>query len=189
MTPVTRIIAGASRGRRLAVPAGRTTRPTSDRVREALFSSVESQLGSLAGLRVLDLYAGSGALGLEALSRGADHALLVESDARAAQVIRTNVAALGLAGARVVHASVQRTLTDPAEHPYGLVLADPPYTMAAYELTGTLSRLCGGWLVSEALVVVERPSRAVPLLWPDCLTGSGHRRYGETMLWYGRPAG
>jgi 16S rRNA (guanine966-N2)-methyltransferase len=186
---MTRIIAGAGRGRRLAVPAGRNTRPTSDRVREALFSSVESQLGSLAGLRVLDLYAGSGALGLEALSRGAGHALLVESDARAVRVIRTNIGALGLAGAQVVLASVERTLTDPPAEPYALVLADPPYAVAEEQLTAALSELCGGWLLPEALVVVERPSRMTPLLWPNCLTGSGHRRYGETMLWYGRPAG
>jgi 16S rRNA (guanine966-N2)-methyltransferase len=186
---VTRIIAGAGRGRRLAAPAGRDTRPTSDRVREALFSSVESRLGPLAGLRVIDLYAGSGALGLEALSRGAAHVLLVESDPRAVRVIQTNIAALGLAGAAVVPAPVERILRDPPGQRYGLVLADPPYPTSDDEITAVLSRLCGGWLLPEALVIVERSSRAAPLVWPDCLTGTGHRRYGETMLWYGRPAG
>jgi 16S rRNA (guanine966-N2)-methyltransferase len=186
---VTRIIAGAGRGRRLAVPAGRDIRPTSDRVREALFSSVESQLGPLAGLRVIDLYAGSGALGLEALSRGAEHVLLVESDARAVRVIQANVAALGLPGAAVVQASVERILRDAPAQRYGLVLADPPYPTSGDEITAVLSALCGGWLLPDALVVVERPSRAARLGWPDCLTGTGHRRYGETMLWYGRPAG
>jgi 16S rRNA (guanine966-N2)-methyltransferase len=186
---VTRIIAGARRGHRLAVPAGRYTRPTSDRVREALFSSVESQLGSLAGLRVLDLYAGSGALGLEALSRGAAHALLVESDVRAVRVIRTNVATLGLAGAEVCHAAVERTLREPPAQEYTLVLADPPYPMTEDEITAVLSLLCSEWLAPQALVAVERPSRATPLLWPACLAGTGHRRYGETTLWYGRPAG
>jgi 16S rRNA (guanine966-N2)-methyltransferase len=185
---VTRIIAGAGRGRKLAVPAGRDTRPTSDRVREALFSSVESQLGPLAGFRVIDLYAGSGALGLEALSRGAAHVLLVEFDARAVRVIQTNIAALGLPGAAVVPASVERTLRDPPGQRYGLVLADPPYPTSGDEITAVLSRLCEGWLLPEAVVIVERPSRATPLLWPDCLIGTGHRRYGETMLWYGRPA-
>jgi 16S rRNA (guanine966-N2)-methyltransferase len=186
---VTRIIAGAGRGRRLVVPPGRNTRPTSDRVREALFSSVEAQLGSLAGVRVADLYAGSGALGLEALSRGAAHALLVESDARAVRAIRTNITALGLAGARVVQASVERTLREPPAEKFAVVFADPPYAVAADVLTSELSLLCVGWLLPDALVVVERPSRAIPMLWPGCLTGTGHRRYGETMLWYGRPAG
>ena len=186
---MTRIIAGAARGRKLAVPAGRDTRPTSDRVREALFSSVESQLGPLAGLRVVDLYSGSGALGLEALSRGAAHVLLVESDPRAARVIQTNVGAIGLAGAEVVQASVERALRGSPVQRYRLVLADPPYSTSGDEITAVLARLCGGWLLPEALVVVERPSRATPLVWPDCLTGTGHRGYGETMLWYGRPAG
>jgi len=98
---VTRIIAGTAGGRRLAVPSGRGTRPTSDRAREGLFASVTAARGTLAGAAVLDLYAGSGAVGLEALSRGAARALLVEADPRAAAVIRANIAALGLAGARV----------------------------------------------------------------------------------------
>ncbi|HEY9375523.1 MAG TPA: 16S rRNA (guanine(966)-N(2))-methyltransferase RsmD [Jiangellaceae bacterium] len=186
---MTRIIAGSGRGRRLAVPAGRDVRPTSDRVREALFSTVESQLGSLAGRSVIDLYAGSGALGLEALSRGAAYALLVESDARAVRAIRANIASVGLSGAEVAHAAVQRTLRDPPAQQFDLVLADPPYTMAEDDLTTALSLLCDGWLRPDALVVVERPSRTTPLLWPACLMGTGHRRYGETMLWYGRPAG
>jgi 16S rRNA (guanine966-N2)-methyltransferase len=186
---VTRIIAGAARGRRLVVPAGRKTRPTSDRIREALFSSVESQLGSLAGLRVMDLYAGSGALGLEAVSRGAAHALLVESDARAVRAIRTNIAVLGLAGPTIVPAPVERMLRESPAQQSGLVFADPPYPTDEAEITTVLALLCRGWLSPDALVVVERPSRAAPLSWPDCLMGTGHRRYGETMLWYGRPAG
>jgi 16S rRNA (guanine966-N2)-methyltransferase len=186
---VTRIIAGAARGRRLVVPAGRKTRPTSDRIREALFSSVESQLGSLAGLRVMDLYAGSGALGLEAVSRGAAPALLVESDARAVRAIRTNIAVVGLAGPTIVPAPVERMLRESPAQQSELVFADPPYPMDEAEITRVLALLCRGWLSPDALVVVERPSRATPLSWPDCLMGTGHRRYGETMLWYGRPAG
>src|SRR5690606_41791448 len=96
---MTRIIAGTAGGRRLAVPRGRTTRPTSDRVREALFASVLSELGTLAGLRVLDLYAGSGAIGLEALSRGAAHALLVGAHRLAAAVVARSLAPPGLPGA------------------------------------------------------------------------------------------
>ncbi|MBU2075293.1 MAG: RsmD family RNA methyltransferase, partial [Actinobacteria bacterium] len=98
---MTRIIGGSAGGRRLETPRGEATRPTSDRVREALFSAVESWCGTLSGLRVLDLYAGSGALGLEACSRGADHALLVERDRRTAAVITANARTLGLPGARV----------------------------------------------------------------------------------------
>src|SRR6201986_3751625 len=107
---MTRVIAGQARGRRLQVPAGRTTRPTGDRVREAMFAAAGSILGSFAGTRVLDLYAGSGAAGLEALSRGAAHALLVESDARAAQLTRANIAAVGLDGAELVRDRVERLL-------------------------------------------------------------------------------
>ncbi|HXU96452.1 MAG TPA: 16S rRNA (guanine(966)-N(2))-methyltransferase RsmD, partial [Jiangellaceae bacterium] len=184
---VTRIIAGACRGRRLTVPPGRDTRPTSDRVREAMFSTIESELGPLSGLHVVDLYAGSGALGLEALSRGAEHALLVESEPRAVRAIRTNVAALGLP-AEVIHASVARTLAGPVLRPYDLALADPPYDLSDSELTAVLSQLSERWLHPDALVVVERSARIAALLWPDGLTGIKHRRYGDTMLWYGRSA-
>jgi len=107
---VTRIIAGAARGRRLAVPAGTATRPTSDRAREGLFATVTAVHGPLTGARVLDLYAGSGAAGLEALSRGAAKALLVESDRAAARVIRANIAAVGLPGARLVTGRVAAVL-------------------------------------------------------------------------------
>ena len=122
---MTRIIGGSAGGRRLETPRGEATRPTSDRVREALFSAVESWCGTLSGLRVLDLYAGSGALGLEACSRGADHALLVERDRRTAAVITANARTLGLPGARVVAASVGTVLASAPDRPYDLVLADP----------------------------------------------------------------
>ncbi|GAA3005531.1 RsmD family RNA methyltransferase [Streptosporangium longisporum] len=107
---MSRVIAGSAGGRRLAVPPGRGTRPTSDRAREGIFSTVGSLIGPLEGCAVLDLYAGSGALGLEALSRGADHVLLVESEARAVRTIRQNVASLGLDGARVAADRVERLL-------------------------------------------------------------------------------
>jgi 16S rRNA (guanine966-N2)-methyltransferase len=124
---VARVIAGEAGGRRLAVPAGRDTRPTSDRAREGLFATITSIAGPLAGARVLDLYAGSGAVGLEALSRGAEHVLLVEHDARALRVIRQNVEAIGLAGAEVLADRVERALArGPAGDPYDVVGADPP---------------------------------------------------------------
>lgn len=187
--PVTRIVAGAARGRRLVVPPGEGTRPTSDRVREAMFSALESELGAFAGLRVMDLYAGSGALGLEALSRGAAHVLLVESDARAVQSIRSNLAAVRLPGGEVVTTSVERALATSSSEPYDLVLADPPYALSGKEVARALTRLTGGWLHPRSVVVVERPTRAEPLDWPDGLAAVRERRYGETKLWYGRPAG
>ena len=154
-----------------------------------MFSALESQLGAFAGLHVLDLYAGSGALGLEALSRGAAHVRLVESDARAVQSIRSNLAVVRLPGGEVVPTSVERALATSPSEPYDLVLADPPYTLSGKEIAGTLARLAGGWLHRHAVVVVERPTRAEPLDWPDGLVAVRERRYGETKLWYGRPAG
>lgn len=154
-----------------------------------MFSSLESSFGAFAGLRVLDLYAGSGALGLEAVSRGAASALLVESDPAAVRVIRANVAATGLSNVEVRSSPVERVLTAPPAEPVEVVLADPPYTMSAGELTAVLSLLVAGWLAPEALVVVERPRRGAELGWPSGLVGERKSRYGETVLWYGRPAG
>ncbi|GAA3988031.1 16S rRNA (guanine(966)-N(2))-methyltransferase RsmD [Thermobifida alba] len=187
---MTRIIAGAAGGRRIAAPEGRATRPTSDRVREALFASVLSALGTLAGLRVLDLYAGSGAIGLEALSRGAAHALLVEADRRAAAVIRRNIARTGLAGARLVVDRVERVLARGAEDgPYDLVVADPPYSVGDDQVAAVLAALRDhGWLADDALVVVERSSRGDAFRWPDGYLEGKARQYGETSLWYGHAA-
>lgn len=184
---MTRVIGGAAGGRRLAVPRGTSTRPTSDRAREGLFASVLSELGSLAGKRVLDLYAGSGAVGLEALSRGAGHVLLVESDARTAAVIKSNVAVVGLSGATVVTDRAERLLSrppDPADR-YDLVFADPPYSVSAAAVTRVLTLLANGWLAGDALVVVERATRSGPLEWPPGYLPAKSRRYGEATFWYG----
>lgn len=188
---MTRVIAGVAGGRRLAVPAGRTTRPTSDRTREGLFGTVLAVLGSLADARVLDLYAGSGAVGLEALSRGASEALLVESDARAAAVIRSNIAALGLPGARLRRDRVARVLAGEVDGgPYDLVFCDPPYALTDAELTAVLAALlAGGWTAPGALVAVERSSRGAPVEWPPGSRPDRSRRYGDATLWYGRVAG
>jgi len=199
---MTRVIAGAAGGRRLAVPKGTTTRPTSDRAREGLFSSVASELGGLDGRRVLDLYAGSGAIGLEALSRGASQVLLVESDARAAAVIKANIAAVNLPGATVVTDRVERLLArnpDAQERQerqerqeqrerqdsYDLAFADPPYAVTDEAVTRVLAQLAQGWLSAGALVVIERATRSGALDWPPGYLHGKSRRYGEATFWYG----
>ncbi|WP_212833156.1 16S rRNA (guanine(966)-N(2))-methyltransferase RsmD [Catellatospora sp. TT07R-123] len=184
---MTRIVAGRYGGRRLRTPDGRDTRPTSDRVREALFSALES-MTDLGGARVLDLFAGSGAVGLEALSRGAAHALLVESDARAIRVIRENIATLGAAGAAVAAGRVGTVLAaGPQGGPYDVVFADPPYPLTEPELTAALAALVGhGWLADGAVLVVERATRSPEPSWVEGVTADRGRRYGESTLWYGR---
>jgi 16S rRNA (guanine966-N2)-methyltransferase len=184
---VARVIAGEAGGRRLAVPDGRATRPTSDRAREGLFASVSSIAGPLTGARVLDLYAGSGAVGLEALSRGAEHVLLVEHDARAARVIRQNIEAIGLPGAAVVADRVERALArGPGDGRYDIVFADPPYAMAGADVSRMLSALADRrWLAPGALVIVERATRSGPVRWPAGFVPDRARRYGEATFWYG----
>ncbi|WP_329290674.1 16S rRNA (guanine(966)-N(2))-methyltransferase RsmD [Streptomyces sp. NBC_01455] len=188
---MTRVIAGRAGGRRLAVPPGTGTRPTSDRAREGLFSTWQSLLGApLEGERVLDLYAGSGAVGLEALSRGAGHTLLVESDARAARVIRENVKALGLPGAEVRPGKAEQIVQAPAPaEPYDLVFLDPPYAVPDDDLREILLTLrTQGWLAGDALVTVERSTRGGEFGWPDGFDALRARRYGEGTFWYGRAA-
>jgi 16S rRNA (guanine966-N2)-methyltransferase len=198
------VIAGEAGGRRLGVPDGRNTRPTSDRAREGLFSTISSIAGPLAGLRVMDLYAGSGAVGIEALSRGAAHVLLVESAAPALRVIRANIEAVGLAGAEVAADRVERLLGRPptaepeavpsaepravstAERRYDVVFADPPYALPAAEVTRVLELLTKyGWLAPAALVVIERATRDGDLTWPLGYQPDRARRYGEATFWYG----
>lgn len=184
---MTRIISGRAGGLRLATPPGAGTRPTSDRVREALFSRLE-HLDMLAGVQVLDLYAGSGALGLEALSRGAAGVLLVESDAAAARVTESNARSLGLPGAVVRRSPVARVLAAPPAAQYGLVFSDPPYALSEDELAGDLALLVEhGWLTEDALVVVERSSRSPEPRWPAAWEPEGERRYGETRIWFAGP--
>ena len=184
---MTRIISGRAGGQRLATPHGQATRPTSDRVREALFSRLE-HLDVLRGAHVLDLYAGSGAVGLEAASRGAASVLLVESDRAAAAVARRNVAALGIPGTSVRHATVTRTLAAPPTAPCTLVFSDPPYDLPEEALAGDLALLAEhGWLAPDALVVVERSSRSPEPRWPAGWEPEGERRYGETKIWFAGP--
>ncbi|MGY1793352.1 16S rRNA (guanine(966)-N(2))-methyltransferase RsmD [Geodermatophilus sp. SYSU D00525] len=182
---MTRLISGVAGGRRLRVPPS-GVRPTGDRAREGLFNSLGTLL-DLDGAAVLDLYAGSGALGLEALSRGAAQVVLVENGPRVLPVLRANVAAVGLPGARVVAGSVPTVVGGAPPARFDLVLADPPYAVPAEEVRGVLSALVTGeWLAPDAVVVVERSSREEPWEWPTPLTGIRDRRYGEAMLRYGR---
>jgi len=184
---VARVIAGEAGGRRLAVPDGRDTRPTSDRAREGLFATISSIMGSLAGARMLDLYAGSGAVGLEALSRGAGYVLMVESGARAGRVIRANIEAIGLPGAEVITDRVERVLArGPEDGRYDIVFADPPYALPGEDVFRMLSELVQqAWLTPGALVIVERATRSGPVRWPEGFMPDRARRYGEATFWYG----
>jgi 16S rRNA (guanine966-N2)-methyltransferase len=183
---VLRIVGGVAKGRRIAVPpAG--TRPTADRAREAMFSTLAT-LDAVAGARVLDLYAGSGAVGLEALSRGASHALLVESDRKVLSVLRSNVATLGVPGAQVAAGSVATVLAVPPSAPYDLLFADPPYALAAGDLQAVLEA-ARAWLSPDAVVVIERSARDPAWQWPDGFEPLFSRRYGEATLWYAQHAG
>ncbi|WP_197381079.1 16S rRNA (guanine(966)-N(2))-methyltransferase RsmD [Mycolicibacterium mengxianglii] len=178
---MTRIIAGAAGGRRLVVPP-RGTRPTTDRVRESLFNVLVARL-DFTGLAVLDLYAGSGALGLEALSRGARSALFVESNQRAAAVIAQNIAVLGLPGATVRRGSVDAVLAGGAAGPMDVVFADPPYDVSTADLEATLVALVeNGWTATGTVVVVERPSGSAPITWPAGFQAWRQRSYGDTRL-------
>jgi 16S rRNA (guanine966-N2)-methyltransferase len=184
---VPRIVGGSAGGRLIAVPAG-GTRPTSDRVREALFSTLGG-LVDLAGAQVLDLFAGSGALGLESVSRGAASATLVDSARDAAQVMRRNAESLGLAGVRIQQQPVDAFLApDVGRVAYDVVFADPPYAFTDDQLASVLDRLAdpGGWLADGAVVVIERSVRSSSPPWPIVIQPVKDKRYGETVLWYGQ---
>jgi len=186
---MTRIIGGTVGGRRIQTPRGAATRPTSDRVREALFSAIEAWCGSLSGLRFLDLYAGSGAVGLEAWSRGAGIVTLVEQDRKTAALISANARVLGFSKANVVSAAVSQTLQRTPAAPYDVAFLDPPYPLDDDLLAADLQALdARDWLVPGALVIVERSSRSPEPAWPEGFTDQRQKRYGETMLWYGHAA-
>lgn len=191
---MTRIIAGHAQSLRLKVPKS-GTRPTSDRVREAIFSALDAR-DALSGMRVLDLYAGSGALGLEAASRLATSVVLVERDAAATNILRENVRAMramlpsgNTPDISVVQSTVAAYLRSVAnttieqEARFDLVFLDPPYELDELELQNTLESVSA--LLSEhGLVVVERSSRSPEPAWPDSLTLFREKRYGETAVWF-----
>jgi len=184
---VTRVVAGSVGGRRLVVPRGRAIRPTSDRAREGLFSVLESLRGDLARARLLDLYAGTGAVGIEGLSRGAAHVCFIEGDDVAAGVIRANLTALGLGPGDIRQLRVERLATlDPGSTRYDICFADPPYAEGSAPLARNLSAIAERWLAPDAIVIVERSSRDPDWEWPPGLSALRSRRYGEATLWYGR---
>jgi 16S rRNA (guanine966-N2)-methyltransferase len=192
---MTRIIAGSHRGRRLSAPPGDATRPTTDRVREALFSAVavwagtaaESPEESLRGFAFADLFAGSGAVGLEAASRGAEAVLLVESSTRTAAVTARNVAELDLCGVVTLRSErVERLVRGRPSRTWDVVFLDPPYALSADELAKVLVAVVGnGWLAPDGLMVVERSRRAADLAWPPGFGLDRRRDYGETTLLFG----
>lgn len=200
---MTRIVAGELGGRSIAVP-GKGTRPTSDRVREAIFSRLE-HLGALDGARVLDLYAGSGALGLEAASRGAVSVTLVDSARPAVDVARRNVAGLGLTTVRVVAETAERFAASLAGSrpgsgavpraasgttaPLDLVFLDPPYDLDEDALVTVLTHLAApGVLADGAVLVVERSVRTPEPAWPDGLAAFARKDYGDTAVYYAEPS-
>lgn len=184
---MTRIVAGSAKGRTLAVPKS-GTRPTSERVREALFSRLD-HMNVLEGATVLDLFAGTGALGLEALSRGAARATLVEKASAAARVASANVRLTGLP-ARVVTADARSYLCartgEDLRGDVDLVFIDPPYDIAEADMTAVLS-LLGPWIGPDALVVVERSTRAPAPTWPPFLVLEDQRTWGETVAYFAGP--
>ena len=183
---MTRVTAGRFRGRRLQTPPGSTTRPTSERVREALANALVAG-GGLEGARVLDLYAGSGALGLELVSRGAESVVLVDTDRAALTALRANVALLQLTDAQVVQADARTFAASPAGRPFDFVVADPPYDLPTDDLREVFAALAAaGHLGIGADLIVERNKRSGEMRWPEPLVGVRTKRYGDTMLCYGR---
>lgn len=188
---MSRIIAGRAKGRRLAAPKGANTRPTTDRTREALFSALVSWFDAadrpaddqLTGYSVLDLYAGTGAVGLEAASRGAAPVVLVEADRPTARLISANAASTGLTAD--VRAAKAETYAAAPGRTFDLVFVDPPYAVSTEAVEALLAQLAGGVVAPRGLVVVERSVRDREPLWPAAFTDTWRRDYGETCLLFG----
>jgi 16S rRNA (guanine966-N2)-methyltransferase len=187
---MSRIIAGAAGGTPLTTVPGSLTRPTTDRVKEALFSRLDA-FNVITGARVLDLYAGSGSLGVESGSRGAQAVDLVESDARASAVCQRNAdlvnGVLGRKAVTVHRSKVEPFLDRAAETAvWDLVFLDPPYPLEEVALQAALQKLAPH-LSPAAVVVVERSSRSPEPQWPESLARFAEKKYGETKLWYAEP--
>jgi len=183
---MTRIIGGDFRGRSIKVPDAET-RPTSSRVREAIFSSVEHAVSGLDDLRVLDLFSGSGAFGIESISRGAAEAVLIEKDLRAADTLHTNIANFGIKNARVVIADAFSEVAQKSGRgTFDVVFIDPPYVFEDQDVNLLISNLVANdWLNDYALIVVERGSRS-QVQWPESVEELRKKVYGDTSIWYGQ---
>lgn len=183
---MTRIIGGDFRGRSIKVPDAET-RPTSSRVREAIFSSVEHAVSGLDDLRVLDLFSGSGAFGIESISRGAAEAVLIEKDLRAADTLHSNVANFGIKNAQVVIADAFSDVAKKSGRgSFDVVFIDPPYSFEDEQVNALISDLAANdWLNEYALLVVERGSRS-QVVWPDSVEELRKKVYGDTRIWYGQ---
>lgn len=190
---MSRIISGSRGGRRLTMPPGDQTRPTSSKVREALFSSLASWTGgssgpadvALKGWAFCDLFAGSGAIGLEAASRGAAPVMLVEFSRRAVRTIEQNVAAVDLE-VEVRRDSVEDIVRRQPAYPFDIVFLDPPYELSNPAVEQILQNLVtNGWLTGDGLIVLERSSRESAPRWPDALADTWEKKYGETVLYFG----
>src|SRR5690606_2732005 len=182
-----RIVGGTFRGRPLAAPKDQTIRPTSDRTREAIFNVLaHTHAGRVEDARVLDLFAGTGALGLEALSRGASYCVFVEQSAEARGLIRTNVEAMGLQGrTKVLRRDATRLGPVGTIPPFGLVFVDPPYGRGLGEAALRSARQ-GGWLLPDALCLVEEAAAAI-FVADEGFEVLDERRYGDSIIRYLRP--
>jgi 16S rRNA (guanine966-N2)-methyltransferase len=183
-----RIIAGVAKGRILGAVAG-ATRPTSDRAREGLFSSLASEFGTFEGLHVLDLFGGSGAIGLESLSRGATSVHIVEKDDEAQKTIETNFEIVKKSNPtgnfHLYGMSAERFLKDAPKDKYHLVYIDPPYDFSNQAVEDVLSALHDyEFLSSDAFVAVERTTRGAQFIWPDAYVPARERKYGQATIYY-----
>lgn len=179
-----RIVGGQWRGRRIEAPKGMTTRPTTDRVREALFSVITSRLGgSLESVAVLDPFAGSGALGLEALSRGASLAVFVERDRKALAALRNNIAILGAErSSKVLVADAFSLAERHVLEPVSLILLDPPYTLDPAKVAGLLEGLASSGEINDGCVVSWEHAADTEAVWPSGFESSTSKRYGSTRV-------
>ena len=183
-----RIIAGVSKGRTLGSVAG-TTRPTSDRAREGLFSSLTSEFGEFLGLHFLDLFGGSGAIGLEALSRGASIVHVVERDLDAQKTIENNFELVKknqpIGKFHLYAMSAQRFVTEPAKEKYHIIYIDPPFDYTNTEIEEILRKLqIGGFLKDDAVIAVERTAKGSKFSWPEGFSPARERNYGAASIFY-----
>ena len=181
---MSRIIAGRAGGQRLATPSHSRTRPTSDLVRESAFNVIADWAGTVGEppATLLDLYAGTGAIALEAASRGAGPVVAVEKDKRTAALARGNAATTGL-DVQVVAASVDAYLAG-SPTPFDVVWFDPPYDVPTVTVEAQVAAVLAGWLADDGLVVLERSARDMAPVWPGMLSERRERRYGETVLYW-----